>query len=55
MSKYKKQSHVVWKCDYHIVWTPKYRFRVLSGLVKDLVEPDIRLLSDGAARAVERL
>jgi hypothetical protein len=33
----------------------KYRFRVLSGLVKDLVEHDIRLLSDGAARAVEGL
>lgn len=38
MSKYKKQSHVV--------WTPKYRFRVLSGLVKDLAEHDIRLLSE---------
>lgn len=45
MSRYKKQSHVVWKCDYHIVWTPKYRFGVLTGLVKDLVEQDIRLLS----------
>ena len=46
MSTYKKQSHVVWKCDYHVVWTPKYRFRVLSGLVKDLVEHAIRMLSD---------
>jgi putative transposase len=46
MSKYKKQSHVVWKCDYHIVWTLKYRFRVLTGLVKDLVEHDIGLLSE---------
>ena len=46
MSKYKKQSHVVWKRDYHIVWTPKYRFRVLTGLVKDLVEHDIRMLSE---------
>ena len=46
MSKYKKQSHVVWKCDYHIVWTPKYRFRVLSGLIKELVEHDIRMLSE---------
>lgn len=36
---------MVWKCDYHIVWTPKYRFRVLSGLVKDLVEHDIRMLA----------
>ena len=45
MSKYKKQSHVVWKCDYHIVWTPKYRFRILTGAIKDLVEHDIRMLT----------
>lgn len=36
MSKYKKQSHVVWKCDYHIVWCPKYRFRVLSAVIAEL-------------------
>lgn len=34
------------RCDYHIVWTPKHRFRVLTGLVKDLVEHDIRMLSE---------
>ena len=45
-SKYKKLSHVVYKCDYHIVWTPKYRFRVLFGEVKVLVEHDIRMLCD---------
>lgn len=46
MSKYKKQSHVVWKCDYHIVWTPKYRFRVLTGEVKTLIEHDIKMLCE---------
>jgi len=46
MSKYKKQSHVVWKCDYHIVWTPKYRFRILTGAIKDLVDHDIRMLTE---------
>lgn len=46
MSNYKKQSHVVWKCDYHIVWTPKYRFRVLTGEVKTLIEQDIRMLCE---------
>ena len=45
-SKYKKLSHVVYKCDYHIVWTPKYRFRVLFGEVKILVENDIRMLCE---------
>jgi len=43
-TKYKKLSHVVYKCDYHIVWTPKYRYRVLFGEVKSLVENDIRML-----------
>lgn len=45
-SKYKKQSHVVYKCDYYIVWTPKYRYRVLFGEVKQLVEQDIRMLCE---------
>ncbi len=45
-SKYKKLSHVVYKCDYHIVWTPKYRYRVLFGEVKSLVENDIKMLCD---------
>ena len=43
MSKYKQQSHVVWKCDYHIVWCPRYRFCILTGVVKDMVEHDIRI------------
>ena len=46
VGKYKKLSHVVYKCDYHIVWTPKYRFRVLFGEVKVLVENDIRMLCE---------
>ena len=45
-SKYKKLSPVVYKCDYHLVWTPKYRFRVLFGEVKVLVENDIRMLCE---------
>ena len=45
-SKYRKLSHVVYKCDYHIIWTPKYRFRVLFGEVKSLVENDIRMLCE---------
>ena len=44
MSKYRKLSHVVYKCDYHLVWTPKYRYRLLEGVIKDLVESDIKKL-----------
>ena len=54
-SKYKKLSHVVYKCDYHIVWTPKYRYRVLFGEVKRLVEGDIRVLCDRKSAEVIEL
>ena len=33
MSRFKKLSHVIWHCQYHIVWTPKYRYRVLKNAV----------------------
>ena len=46
MSKYKKLSHVIYKCDYHIVWVPKYRYRILTGVIKELVESDIRMLCE---------
>ena len=46
MSKYKKLSHVIYKCEYHIVWVPKYRFRILKGQVKQLIEEDIRMLCE---------
>ena len=31
MSRFKRASHVIWHCQYHVVWVPKYRFRILSG------------------------
>jgi putative transposase len=55
MGTYKQHSHVVWQCSYHIVWCPKYRFRVLTGLVKDLVEHDIKMLCQWKSCEVEEL
>ncbi|MEI7980500.1 MAG: IS200/IS605 family transposase [Bacteroidota bacterium] len=42
MGKYRKLTHVVYKCDYHIVFTPKYRFRILTGEVGSAIEQDLR-------------
>ena len=42
MGKYRKLTHVVYKCDYHIVFTPKYRFRILTGEIGIAIEQDIR-------------
>ena len=44
--KYRKLSHVVYQCTYHIGWVPKYRFRILTGAIRDMVEKDIRTLSE---------
>ncbi len=30
MSRFQKLSHVLWHCQYHIVFVPKYRHRVLT-------------------------
>ena len=46
MSEYKKLSHVIYRCDYHIDWTPKYRFRILEGLIKYQLEQDIPMSLD---------
>ncbi|MDZ7742949.1 MAG: IS200/IS605 family transposase [Bacteroidota bacterium] len=55
MSKYKKLSHVIYKCDYHIVWVPKYRFRILTGQVKALMEEDIKMLCEWKKCEVQEL
>ena len=55
MSKYKKLSHVIYKCDYHIVWVPKYRLRILKGVIKTLVEKGIRMLCEWKACEVQEL
>jgi putative transposase len=46
MAKWKKLAHVVYQCSYHIVWTPRYRFRVLDGDVKDLIENKIKAICE---------
>lgn len=46
MGKYKKLSHVIYKCDYHIVWVPKYRYRILTGEIGTRTDEDIRKLSE---------
>ena len=35
MESYKRGSHTVWGCKYHIVWTTKYRYTVLGGGVRN--------------------
>ena len=46
MAKWKKASHVVYQCSYHIVFTPRYRYRILQGDIKGYVEKKIRTICE---------
>jgi len=45
MSRFRKLSHTIWHCQYHIVWVPKYRHRILTGPVSHEVGNCIRAFS----------
>ena len=49
MSRFEKLSHVIWHCQYHLVWVPKYRYRILQSHVKIEVERCIRLFCEQKA------
>lgn len=38
----KKTRHAIYNINYHLVWCPKYRKKILTGAVKDLVEKTIQ-------------
>ncbi len=46
MSRFRKLSHSIWSCQYHIVWTPKYRYRILTGTVKIEVDQCVRAFTE---------
>lgn len=34
----RRQAHVVYRCQYHLVWIPRYRYAVLTSGVKEYLE-----------------
>ena len=44
MSRFKKLVHAVYESKYHVVWCPKYRYRILQGEVGRGVREIIREL-----------
>ena len=46
MSNFKKLSHVVYYHVYHIVWTPKYRYKIMEGSLKIFIEENIKMLCE---------
>ena len=46
MGKFNKLSHAVWECKYHIVWCPKYRYKILKGDIGKSLREIIRQLCE---------
>ena len=55
MSRFSKLSHVLYSCQYHIVWCPKYRYRVLDGGVSKFIEYLIRQQCEKAGCKITEL
>ena len=55
MVKYRKLSHTVYHCNYHVVFVPKYRSRILEGKVGEIVEHKIRQICAWNEVEVEEL
>jgi len=46
MSRFRKLSQTLWHCQYHIVWIPKYRYRILEGKIAIEVSNCIRAFTE---------
>lgn len=55
MGKYRKLSHTMYKCEYHIVWTPKYRYRILKDELASSLQRDLYGLSSMKDVLIEEL
>ncbi len=46
MSRFEKLTHILWHCQYHIVWVLKYRYRVLKGPIGQKVYNGVQVFCD---------
>ena len=45
MSRFNKLSHTIYYCMYHIVFCPKYRYRILQGEISEYCKQQLYSLS----------
>ena len=55
MSRFRKLSQTIWHCQYHILWTPKYRYRILTDELGEDVKNCIRAFSERSSCEVVEL
>ena len=42
MSRFIKIAHVLWHCQYHLIWVPKYRYKIMEEEMKFELNRSIR-------------
>ena len=45
MSNFKKLSHTIYECKYHIVFCPKYRYRIFDGQIGQYAKQQVYSLT----------
>lgn len=45
VTRFKKLSHSIYECKYHIIFCPKYRYRILKDEIAEYVKQQIYHLS----------
>ena len=45
MSRFKKLSHSIWECKYHIVFCPKYRYRIFDSQIGEYAKQQVYQLA----------
>lgn len=46
MKDFRRLAHALWECKYHIVWCPKYRFRLLKGEIRKSIRDIVKQLCE---------
>jgi putative transposase len=46
MSRFRKLSQTLWHCQYHLIFVPKDRFKILEGKIASTVKHCIRAFSE---------
>ncbi len=46
METYKQLSHTTYLCNYHVVFSPKYRFKVMHGIIGKKTRDWIRTIAE---------
>lgn len=55
MSRFRKLSQTLWHCQYHLVFVPKYRYKILEGKIGKKVENCIRAFSEQKGIEIKEL